>query len=203
MDPTRPAPPVPVRDGALASRRAPLRGTVVLLLDHSSSMADAGKMPQLRQGALRFFYEAWQRDFAVGAVAFSRRARWLCGATRDPHRFGRRVAGLEPEGRTAMAAAIRLASGRLRRRRGERLLVLITDGMPDSPAAALQAAAQARALGIPLVAIGTDGADSAFLAALAGRPALARTVAPTALAGALADAGGDLGHRRGRGDLPR
>ena len=38
-----------------------------------------------------------------------------------------------------MAAALRLASDRLRHRRGDRLVLLITDGMPDDARAALDA----------------------------------------------------------------
>lgn len=160
------------RVAALVSRRERLAGTVYLLLDHSASMADGDKLRQLKVGALRFFAEAWQRRYAVGAVAFSSSATCISGAGRDFWRFQRRLDRLEPDGRTAMASAIRLASWRLRRRRGRRVMLLITDGQPDDRQATLRAAALARAQGIELVVIGTDGADQAFLAALAPKPEL-------------------------------
>lgn len=172
------------RGAELASRRAALTGTVYLLLDHSASMA-GGKLAQLKRGALGFFGAAYARGYATGLVAFSDRARCLLGATRNPYRFQKVLARLEPEGRTAMASAIRLAQGRLHGRAGARVMVMITDGVPDDRAAALRAAALARAAGIDLVAIGTDGADLAFLASLTPRPELAGVHAEADLAEAL------------------
>lgn len=153
-----------------------VRGTTYLLLDFSASMGDEGKLPQLRQGALRFFAEAWKLGYAVGAIGFSRRAEVVQPATRDFARFQRSLDAVRAEGRTAMAKAIRLGARKLRGASGDRALLLITDGMPDRPEAALAAAREARAAGITLIAVGTDGADEAFLAALTGLPELARRV---------------------------
>lgn len=174
--------------GALAGRRMRLAGTVYLCLDLSASMADAGKMPQLVRGSIRFFYEAWRRSYAIGVIGFGGRARVLTGATRNPHRFQRCLGGLEPNGRTAMAPALRLATARLRFRRGRRVVLLITDGMPDNREAAIDAARTAHALGVSVIAVGTDGADEAFLRALTPRPELASVVAPDALGEGVAGA---------------
>ena len=111
-------------------------------------MADGNKLRQVKRGALRFFGEAWLRDYAVGAIAFSYRAVCLSGASRNFYRFQKSLVGLEPAGRTAMASAIRLAVRRLRWRRGNRAIILITDGQPNSREAALRAAQIARAAGI-------------------------------------------------------
>lgn len=177
---------------ALVSRRARLRGTVYLLLDTSASMSDGDKMSQLLRGSVRFFYEAWRRRYAVGVIAFDRGARVMSGATRDPHRFQRSLAGLEPGGGTAMAAALRLALWRLRLRRGRRVALLITDGKPDSREDTLDAAARARALGVTVLAVGTDPADQAFLRALVPRPELAVRVARDDLAGGIGRSAGAL-----------
>jgi Mg-chelatase subunit ChlD len=178
--------------GALVPRRRRLRGTVYLVLDHSTSMADPGKMDELRQGALRFFLEAVQRDHAVGAVAFAHAAQLVYGAGLDAHRFWQRLHGLRPYGRTAMSAGLRLGLWRLRFRSGRKVLVLITDGMPDDREATLDAARVARARGVTLIPIGTGAADHAFLASLAGRPELARHVEARDLAGVLAGVAADL-----------
>lgn len=177
---------------ALVPRRRHLRGTVYLLLDHSTSMGDPGKMSQLREGSMRFFLEAVQRGYAVGAVAFAERTSLLSGAGLDAHRFWRRVQRLRPYGRTAMARALRLGTFRLGWRRGRKVLVLITDGVPDDREAALEAARIARAEGVTLIPIGTGNADHAFLATLAGRPELARHVAREAWAAAIADTAAGL-----------
>lgn len=173
---------------ALVPRRRNLRGTVYLVLDHSTSMGDPGKMEQLRQGALRFFLEAVQRDYAVGAVAFAGAAELVTGAGLNAHRFWRKLHALRPYGRTAMASGLRLGLGRLRFRGGRKVLVLITDGVPDDRAATLDAARLARARGVTLIPIGTGEADHAFLASLTGRPELVRHVTPDRLAGAIAGA---------------
>lgn len=177
---------------ALAGRRAPPAGTVYLLLDVSASMADPGKMPELLRGAVGFFYQAWRRDYAVGVIGFATGARVLSGATRDPYRFQRCLRSLAPDGGTAMAAALRLAARRLRRRRGGRVALLITDGMPDDPRAALDAARAARALGITVTAVGTGSADEAFLRALSRRLELAEVVGVDAFADGIVRAGGRL-----------
>jgi Mg-chelatase subunit ChlD len=190
--PARPAPRpgslVRRAASALVPRRRRLRGTVYLVLDHSTSMGDPGKMEQLRSGALRFFLEAVQRDYAVGAIAFAGAAELVTGAGLDAHRFWRKLHGLRPFGRTAMAAGLRLGLGRLRFRLGSKVLVLITDGVPDDRGATIEAARLARARGVTLIPIGTGNADHDFLASLAGRPELARHVEAGRLARAIAGA---------------
>jgi Mg-chelatase subunit ChlD len=156
--------------------RLRLRGTVYLLLDHSASMADKGKMEGLIRGSLRLFAEARRREYAVGAVGFADHAHLLLRASCDPRRLKAQLSTLKPDGRTAMAQALRLATRRLRGRRGDKVILLVTDGMPDSREAALDAARSARMQGITVIAIGTGGADEAFLAALTPKPELAAKV---------------------------
>jgi Mg-chelatase subunit ChlD len=160
----------------LVTRRERLRGTVYLLLDTSASMSSHGKLEQLKRGSLRFFTEAWGRDYAVGAIDFGSRAYCLLGATRNFYTFQKQILCLGSDGRTAMDSAIRLGTWRLRFKRGYRAMILITDGQPDYPEATLQAALVARRLGIDLIAVGTSGADEAFLASLTPKPELARVV---------------------------
>ncbi len=164
------------QDTALVQRREKVQGTVYLLLDCSASMSSHGKLGQLKRGSLRFFAEAWQRDYAVGAIDFGSKACCLLGATRNFYRFQKQVMRLGADGRTAMDSAIRLGTWRLRFKQGYRAMILITDGQPDDPKATLQAATIARRLGINLIAVGTSGADEAFLASLTPKPELAKVV---------------------------
>ena len=158
---------------ALRRADAP-RGTVYLLLDQSTSMAYGGKLEQVKRGALRFFYEAYTRGYAVGIIGFGSGASCLLEAGRDVYRFEQCLAGLRPDGRTAMASALYLSLRRQRFRAGARAVILITDGQPNDKAATLRAARLVRAAGIELVAVGTSGADHAFLTSLTPRPELAR-----------------------------
>jgi Mg-chelatase subunit ChlD len=182
----------------LVSRRERVQGTVYLLLDTSYSMSSHGKLEQLKRGSLRFFAEAWQRDYAVGAIDFGSRAGCLVGATRDFYRFQKRIYSLWADGRTAMDSAIRLGTWRLRFKRGYRAMILITDGQPDDPEATLQAATVARQLGIELIAVGTSGADGAFLASLTPKPELTNVVAVEELEKGIANAARGLPKAEGR-----
>lgn len=151
-------------------------------------MSDKGKMAGLVRGSLRLFTEARSREYAVGIIRFANRAELLLKASCDAARFRARLSGLEPGGRTAMAHAIRLGTRQLRRRPGDKTMLLVTDGMPDSREATLNAARLARAEGITLIAIGIGHLDEAFLAALTPKPELAVKVETGQLEKTLGDA---------------
>ena len=68
-----------------------------------------------------------------------------------------------------MAEAIHIAYQRLRERSGLRIIVIATDGMPDSEAEALYEAEKVKRAGIDIITIGTDDADRDFLGKLASR----------------------------------
>ncbi|CAA9583578.1 MAG: hypothetical protein AVDCRST_MAG86-3159 [uncultured Truepera sp.] len=133
-------------------------------------------MEGLIRGSLRLFVEARRREYAVAAIGFADRAHLLSRPSCDVARFRSQLSTLEPAGRTAMAQALRLATRRLGRRRGDKVILLVTDGMPDSREATLDAARLARAQGITVIAVGTGQADEAFLAALTPKPELAAKV---------------------------
>jgi len=76
-----------------------------------------------------------------------------------------------------MAAAINLATEKFADRNGEKIICLVTDGMPDSRDAALNAANRAKRANIDIMTIGTDDADRSFLEKIATRKELAAKVA--------------------------
>ena len=117
----------------------------------------------------------------MGLIGFAGRADLLLRASRDAARLKSQLLTLEPAGRTAMTQAIRLATRQLRQQPGDKIILLVTDGMPNDREATLQAARLARAQGITLVAIGIGHADEAFLAALTPKPELAVKVEPELL----------------------
>ena len=145
-------------------------------------------MEGLFRGSLRLFSEARKREYAIGIIKFANRAELLLRASCDAARFEARLRTLEPFGRTAMAQAIRLGTRQLRRRRGDKTLLLVTDGMPDSREATLYAARLARAQGITLIAIGIGHTDEAFLEALTPKPEFAVKVEARQLEQTLGDA---------------
>ena len=76
---------------------------------------------------------------------------------------------------THMAKAIDLATRLLKGMTGARVIVIVTDGMPNGtgdPNASLKAGYDAKRSGIDIIAIGTDDADKEFLKRLASRTEL-------------------------------
>jgi Mg-chelatase subunit ChlD len=159
---------------------------VVLLIDCSDSMG-GGKMDQAKAGAVGFARAAIERRYEVGLLRFDSCATLLLAPQGSVEAIAAATRQLSSAGSTNMADAIRTASNGFDRRHRERVLCLVTDGMPDSRDDALAAAAEARRAGIEIMAIGTDGADHAFLDCLVTRKELSRKVAVPQLNQAITD----------------
>lgn len=150
---------------------------VMLLIDCSSSMEGGGKMDQAKAGAVGFARAAIERRYEVGLLRFGSCATLLLPPQGTIEAIAAATRQLSPAGSTDMADAIRTASNGFDRRHRERVLCLVTDGLPDSRDDALAAAAEAKRAGIEIMAIGTDDADRAFLDCLVTRRELSRKVA--------------------------
>jgi len=145
---------------------------VVLVLDRSSSMAGA-KFNAARNAAMSFTFEMDFQRARVALVSFGDEATLDQPLTAVPADVVRALAGLGATGTTALGPAIREARTELtgpRARPGvQQAVVLLTDGLPQLPGVAREEAAQARAAGIAVFAIGLGGdLDRAFLVELAG-----------------------------------
>lgn len=146
---------------------------LVLVLDVSGSMLEAGKLDLALQGALELIGSARETDY-VGVVAFSSGYRWVF----EPRRMtpqGRRVAEnlllqVRAGGGTEIAGGYATAIEALRKLQSPQKQVLVlTDGLiQGSTQGPLQTAGAAAAQGIRTntVALGSD-ADVGFLQALA------------------------------------
>lgn len=92
------------------------------------------------------------------------------GLHQDPILFKTHLAALRAFGTTPMGAAIQaaidaFAAPRLDAPEREKLLVILTDGLPDQPEAAAQIASNAHAQGIRIIAISIgEASDRAYLA---------------------------------------
>ena len=80
-------------------------------------------------------------------------------------------------GSTNMTDAIKMAFEKLVNRKGMSAMVIVTDGMPDNPTSAIEAAQKAKEKGIKIIAIGTDDAEQEFLKELASETELSVRVA--------------------------
>lgn len=156
----------------------PVRGEVIetgfvyLLVDCSGSMATSNKLNQAKKGAINFAREARNKEYLIGLIQFDSSATHLCEPQREIAALERYFRKMETGGSTNMAEAIQIANQRLKERKGSRVMVVITDGMPDSQEETLAAAQEAKKNGIDIITIGTDDADGEFLKKLASRTEL-------------------------------
>jgi len=146
-------------------------GFVYLVLDCSWSM-EGQKLEQAKRGALSFARDALTKEYSTGLVQFESIASHLCEPQRDIEILGQYLRKIEAGGSTNMADAIRLAAKKLRDKAGFRVMVIVTDGMPDDEEKALKAAKQAKSNKIDIITIGTDDADEEFLKKLASKKEL-------------------------------
>jgi len=172
---------VSVSKGNIEIRREgnPVSGTVVtghvyLLVDKSASMT-GDKISQAKKGALNFAKEALNKGYYTGLIQFDSSSKLLCEPFKDISSIEKAIAKMETGDNTHMAKAINLAHNLLKGRFGMRVMVIVTDGMPNGesdPAASLRAGEEAKKAGIDIIVIGTDDADQGFLKRLASRSEL-------------------------------
>ncbi len=150
--------------------------TVYLVIDCSGSMADGNKMEQARNGAIDYAKLALRKGYSIGLIKFSNSAVHLLEPQNRIENFIARVGEFTANGSTNMADAISLATDNLIKRKGEKVMCIVTDGMPDDEKAALACANEAKRKGIDIMTIGTDDADREFLEKLATCKELAHKV---------------------------
>lgn len=107
-----------------------------------------------------------QEDIDFGLVAYGHRAKADCGdietvvpvGTLDPEGFKQAVNSLQPQGRTPLTAAVRMAAEQLHYTTRSARIVLVSDGVEscDGDPAALAAELEATALDLTVHVIGFD-----------------------------------------------
>ncbi len=161
------------------------RDTIYLLLDISGSMSGDPVVEAL-EGARQFNAKCLVSSQVVGLICFSSEAKVIAPPSRSG--IAERLESFECSGSTNMAAAIMLAIHDIEQVHGRRSIVLVTDGYPNDPDAALKAAQQAKNMGIRILTIGTTDSDANFLAKIASSDDFAVITENGALGKALAAA---------------
>lgn len=150
-------------------------GHVYLLVDCSVSMRD-NKIKQAKSGALKFARAALSKGYGTGLIQFDSSAKLLCEPNEDISILEKSIENITIGDRTHMAKAIDKAYGFLKDMSGTRVIVLVTDGMPNGegdPKTTIRTADMVKNNGIDIIAIGTDDANKKFLNRLASRTELA------------------------------
>lgn len=110
--------------------------TVVLSMDTSGSMADDGKIEAAREAATGFV-DAIPADVAVGLVSFAAEPTLLVEPTQDRQPVRDAIAGLEPEGDTALYDGVLTATAATGSE-GIRTVLVLSDGEDTISAADLE-----------------------------------------------------------------
>ena len=160
------------REGKPISIEVVGTGFVYLVVDCSGSMSAGHKLAHAKKGALNFAKDAFTKGYLTGLIKFESSAIHLCEPQQKVSVLQRYLDTMYVGGSTNMAEAIQLATENLRNRRGVRVMVIVTDGAPDSVTDALFAAQKAKKNGIKIITIGTDDADRNFLRSLASETEL-------------------------------
>jgi Mg-chelatase subunit ChlD len=146
-------------------------GYVYLLVDCSISMR-GNKITQAKNGALSFAKNALAKGYITGLIQFDSDARLLCEPGEDISILARAVEKINIGDLTHMAKAIDKAYNHLKDMTGAKVIVVVTDGVPNGegdPETTLRTAKMAKTNGIDIIVIGTDDADREFLRQLASR----------------------------------
>ena len=159
---------------------------VLLLIDTSGSMAGA-KLEYAKNGAIDFAHSAIGKSYAAALAVFADRAAMVCDPMRDAADFARKISKVRVGlvgGGTDLAEGLVLAS----KFQDLAAVVIVTDGQSNDNDAALRIAAKLKNLGVEIICIGTDDADSDFLKQLATRSDLAAYVSHANLRSAITGA---------------
>jgi len=143
-------------------------GFVYLVIDCSGSM-EGQKLEQAKRGALSFAKDALTKEYSIGLVQFESEVTHLCEPQRNVEILDKYLQKMEAGNTTNMTDAIRLTTKKLKNKAGFRVMVIITDGMPNNEERALRAAEQAKSNKIDIITIGTSDADEDFLKKLASK----------------------------------
>ncbi|HEX8203223.1 MAG TPA: VWA domain-containing protein, partial [Isosphaeraceae bacterium] len=132
--------------------------TVVLVVDCSGSMAQAGRIDALK-AAVATFLDVMPAGSRVGVVAFDAEVRPICPFTDDRARVRAAVDALRPLGGTRYYDAVAQAIGLIAGERGRRAVLALTDGQDTASRSATPASVilAARRAGLPVHTLGLGG----------------------------------------------
>jgi uncharacterized protein YegL len=148
----------------------PSRLAIALVIDGSGSMHMGGKLPAVKDAAAQFVRRQDLARTQVSLVEFSTTARTAAPLGADRDTLLAAVNGLgEMPGGTRIDLGLLEGDRTLNGATGRsRVLLLFTDGRPNDPRAALQAALAARRKRVRVAAVATRDADFGQLSAMTG-----------------------------------
>jgi molecular chaperone DnaK len=162
-------------------------GQAYFLIDCSTSMIGY-KIEEAKEGIIDFARDAINKGYNLGLIEFASSVTILCKPGKDIAMLKDCLKTIRANGGTNMTEAIKTAHEALKSYKGDRAIVIATDGQPDKVGSALSAGQAAKSDGIDIITIGTDDADQDFLKKLATRAELGKKVASADFAQGIASA---------------
>ncbi|MHB2150002.1 vWA domain-containing protein [Calditrichota bacterium LG25] len=147
-------------------------GKIYLLLDCSGSMSSKNKLTQAINGTIGFSKEAIKQGYHVGLIIFADSAELLISPKNDIDQIQKHVKAIKAFGSTNLTDALQIAINHLKNYKGEKIICVVTDGMPNNAEAAIEKAKIAHESGVDIIVIATDDADREFLEKLSNRKEL-------------------------------
>ena len=151
-------------------------GVVYLLMDCSGSMAEGRKLQQAKEGLITFAVDAIAKGYLVGLIKFDTNATHISDPQKNIPALQSCINKMISTGSTNMTEAIVMATRKLIRVSGIRIMLIATDGYPNCQDSAIRAANNAKGMDIEIRTVGTDNADKSFLQKIATRNDLALKV---------------------------
>jgi len=152
----------------------PTPQSIVLLIDRSGSM-EGPQLEEVKSAAQDFVQSQDLSNNELSVIDFGVSFNFsTVGLTSDLDALEEAIASLKSDGggSTDMDQAIDAAQAQLENISTDAHVLLFTDGLPSDPRATLESAEKLRGRGIKIVAIGTGGADEAFLKEVTNDPSL-------------------------------
>jgi len=176
----------------LIHRPEPLAGHIYFVIDVSLSM-QGKRLRGATAGAKQLLHEAIRRNYTAGVIAFSGTGRIVCDLTQDVRTIDRALARLQvDETGTDMRTGIKVGHQNLRKRSGDRVLAIFSDGETRHPRGARWAADDAKRDGIRIITEFGGSADTRLMKKIASGPQLADDVRRPAKDDEIADRIGGL-----------
>lgn len=159
-----------IKSGQKVEQKKEAPVDLMLLLDISGSMS-SDDVYQAKRASLKLVNE--MIDLSVhrmGVISFESRAHLLCHLTHDSNQLRRVITNIpDSGGGTDMVDALQKSENELRNSVNEKVILMMTDGYPNSNSATLNLANRLTRQGYQIYAIGVGSIDFNFLYQMAGR----------------------------------
>lgn len=150
----------------LAALQLRLGGSVVLCLDVSGSMGAEGRLPQAKEGCLRFVTEALAAGYSVAGLLWDHDVTGHTELDRDRAAVDKLFGGAVPSGGTNIVPALRVSERMLVARTGDRVIAIFGDGDLGNADMARLEADRLASEGIRVITCGLGDASAKDLSAI-------------------------------------